>query len=107
MAQHIQDWLHEHSIKHEVTTADTPEHNGIAECLNHTLLDKSHAMLANTNLPKSYWLEALNYTTFLHNLSPSHSITTTPSEAYTGTKPDVSRLHVFGCMAHVHVSKQL
>jgi hypothetical protein len=47
-------------------------------------------MLANVNLPKSYWLEAINYATFLHNLSPSRSVITTPSELYTGTKPDVS-----------------
>jgi hypothetical protein len=107
MAQHIQDWLLECSIKHKTTTADTPQHNGVAECLNRTLLDKSRAMLANANLPKSYWLEALNYATLLHNLSPSHSIATTPSEAYTGTKPDVSRLRIFGCTAHIHVPEKL
>jgi len=90
MAQHVQDWLHERSIKHEVTTADMPQHNGVVEHLNHTLLDKSRAMLANAKLLKSYWLEALNYTTLLHNLSPSRSTATTPSKAYTGTKPDVS-----------------
>jgi len=106
MAQHVQDWLHKRGIKHEVTTADMPQHNGIAERLNRMLLDKSHAMLADAKLPKSYWLEALNYTMLLHKLSPSRSTTTTPSEAYTGTKPDVSRLHIFRCMAHVHVPKQ-
>jgi len=90
MAQHIQDWLHERSIKHKVTTADMPQHNGIAERLNCMLLDKSRTMLADAKLPKSYWLEALNYAMLLHNLSPSCSTTTTPSEAYTGTKPDVS-----------------
>jgi hypothetical protein len=90
MAQHVQDWLYEHSITHKVTTADMLQHNGIAEHLNCMLLDKSHAMLADTNLPKSYWLEALNYTTLLHNLSPSCSIPTTPSKAYTSIKPDVS-----------------
>jgi len=107
MAQHIHDWLLERGIKHKTTTADMPQHNGVAECLNCMLLDKSHTMLANTNLPKSYWLEALNYATLLHNLSPSRSIANTPSEAYIGMKLDVSRLHVFGCTAHVHVPKKL
>ena len=69
-------------------------------------LDKSRTMLADANLPKSYWLEALNYATLLHNLSPSCSIATTPSEAYTGMKLDVSRLHIFGCTAHVHVPEK-
>ena len=92
MANHVQQYLEECGIKHEVTTADTPQHNGVAERLNRTLLDKAHTMLADAQLPKSYWLEALNYATFLHNISSSHSITTTPTKAYTGTKPDVSWL---------------
>ena len=90
IASHIKDYLKEHSIKHEVTTPNTPQHNGVAECLNRMLLDKAQAMLANTNLPKSYWLEAVNYATLLYNLSPFHSVSTTLSELYTGTKPDVS-----------------
>ena len=54
-------------------------------------------MLTDANLPKLYWLEAINYATLLHNLSPSHFISTTPSELYTSTKLNVLQLHVFGC----------
>ena len=82
MAQHIQDWLYEHSIKHKVTTANMPQHNGVAEHLNCMLLDKSYTMLADTDLPKSYWLEALNYATLLHNLSPSCSTVLRPQQAF-------------------------
>jgi hypothetical protein len=106
MAKHVQQFLTDRGIKHEITMVDMPQHNGIAECLNCTLLDKTRAMLSNADLPKSYWLEALNYAVLLHNVSPSKSLGTTPTEEYTGTKPDVSRLHVFGCMAHVHVPEQ-
>jgi len=67
-----------------------PQHNGVAEHLNQTLLDKVRTMLANATLPKPYWLEALNYAALLYNISPSHSIPTTPSKAYTGMKPNVS-----------------
>jgi hypothetical protein len=59
-------------------------------------------MLADAQLPKLYWLEALNYATLLHNISPSHSIPTTPSELYMGMKP----LRIFSCVAHAHVSKK-
>jgi len=47
-------------------------------------------MLADTNLPKSYWLEALNYATYLHNLSPSCSVSSTPALQYTGNILDIS-----------------
>jgi hypothetical protein len=107
MAGHVQQYLQEQGIKHEVTTTDMPQHNGMAEHLNCTLLDKVRTMLADANLPKSYWLEVLNYATLLHNVSPSCSIPTTPSEAYMGTKPDVSRLCVFSCIAHVHIPEHV
>jgi hypothetical protein len=90
LAGHLQQYLQERSIKHEITTTDMPQHNSVAEHLNHTLLDKVRAMLTEAELPKPYWLEALNYATLLHNVSPSCSVPTTPSKAYMGTKPDVS-----------------
>jgi transposase InsO family protein len=90
LAGHLQQYLQERSIKHKITTANMPQHNGMAERLNRTLLDKVRAMLTNADLPKPYWLEALNYATLLHNVSPSHSVPTTASEAYIGTKLDIS-----------------
>jgi hypothetical protein len=50
MAGHVNDYLVEHRIKHEVTTPDTPQHNRVAEHLNRTLMDKARAMLTNTNV---------------------------------------------------------
>jgi len=54
------------------------------------LLEKTRAMLSDANLPETYWLEALNYAVLLHNISPSKSLGTTPTEEYTGTKLDIS-----------------
>ena len=31
----------------------------------------------------------------------------TPEEKYTGTKPDLAHLKVFGCIAYVHVPDEL
>src|SRR6266851_376162 len=38
-AGHVQQFLEERRIKHEMMTADTLQHNGITEWLNRTLLD--------------------------------------------------------------------
>ena len=51
---HVQQYLEERSITHEITIANTPQYNGVAECLNCTLLDKTWAMLSEANLPESY-----------------------------------------------------
>ena len=105
-AQHIQQFLEECRISHEMTTANTPQHNGIAECLNCTLLDCTQAMLSDVKLPDSYWLEVLNYAVLLHNVSPTQPLPTTPTEAYSGIKLNISQLHIFGCVAHIHVPEQ-
>ena len=90
MVKHVQQYLKDHSIKHKMMTANTPQHNGITKHLNHMLLEKTQAMLSNANLPETYWLKALNYAILLHNISPSKSLGTTLTEEYTGIKPDVS-----------------
>jgi hypothetical protein len=46
-------YLEEKGIQHEITTPDTPQHNGVAERMNRTLLDKVRAMLLNAGLPES------------------------------------------------------
>ena len=89
-AGHVQQFLKERRIKHEMMTADMPQHNGVMERLNCTLLDRVQAMLSDVTLPDSYWLEALNYAIHLHNVSPTITLPMTPMEAYSGTKPDIS-----------------
>ena len=46
---------------------DTSEHNGIAERLNCTLLEKVQAMLHASGLPKFLWGEAINHAVYLKN----------------------------------------
>jgi hypothetical protein len=100
----VAKYLEDRGIKHEVTTPDTPQHNGVAECMNRTLLDKVRAMLHGADLPKSYWYDALTYAAFLHNVSPTRSLEDmTPEEAWSGNKPNVSGVCVFGCRVFVHI----
>ncbi|MCO5569053.1 hypothetical protein L7F22_022759 [Adiantum nelumboides] len=61
-------------------------------------------MLNEGNLPKLYWAEAVNTSVHLMNMSPTEALTRlTPEEAYSGIKPNVSTLKVFGCVAYMHV----
>jgi len=50
-----------------VTVHDTPEHNGIAERLNRTLVERVRAMMHASNLPKSLWGEAVMHATWVKN----------------------------------------
>ena len=63
-------------------------------------------MLADSRLPHKFWAEAISTAVFLRNRSPTKALQgVTPVEAWTGKKPDVSNLHIFGCTAYAHVPK--
>ena len=49
----------------------TPQQNGIAERINHTLLDMVRCMLVNSPLLEFLWGEALKTTTYILNQVPS------------------------------------
>ena len=79
----------------------TPQHNGVSERHNRTLLDIVQSMMSLTNLPLSFWGYALEKATFTLNRAPSKSVETTPYELWFGKKPKLSFLKVLGCDAYV------
>ena len=99
-------FLTKEGIKHELTIPHTPQQNGVAERLNRTLIEGVHTMLADSKLPHRFWAEALSTAVYLPNRSATKALEgVTPYEAWSGTKPDVSSLRVFGCSAYAHVPK--
>jgi len=55
----FKEYLKMEEIKHEFTIPKCPEQNGVAERLNRTLVEMIRSMLADSQLPKSFWAEAL------------------------------------------------
>ena len=63
-------------------------------------------MLIQARLSQKFWVEALNTTVYLHNRSPTRAVdSASPSDAWTGLKPDVKHLRSFGCTAYAHIPK--
>jgi hypothetical protein len=59
-------------------------------------------MLKDASLPDSYWANAVEYATHIHNVAPTRALSdSTPYEAWHGNLPDVSQFQNFGCIAHV------
>ena len=54
-----------HTVRH------TPQHNGVAERMNKTLIEKVRFILSNAQLPKSFWVKAASTTCYLINHSSS------------------------------------
>ena len=74
--------------------------------MNRTLVETARSMLINANLPHRFWAEALSTATYICNRSPTKAVCgMTPHEAWTGEKPRVDGLRVFGCQVSVHIPK--
>ena len=100
----LKEWYSEKGIVHQYTNAHTPEQNGVAEHFNQTTNEHAVCMLHNTGLYKSFWPEAHEYSSYIHDRSPTLVLgPITPHKVFTGCKPDLSTLCVFGSQCHVHI----
>ena len=101
------EYLKEQGIKHETTVPYNPAQNGLAERMNHTIVESARSMIHFSNVPKEFWAEAVNTAVYLKNRSPSVALKEEmPYECMFGVKPNVSSLKIFGCIAHVHIDSQ-
>ena len=78
--------------------------NGIAERRNRTLEDMVRSMMAESSLHISLWIliedrEALKTAIYLLNRVPNKATINTSYELWTGRKPSLKHLHIWGCPA--------
>ena len=87
----------------EPTGAGDPAQNGKAEAPNKTFGNMMRGMLYNAGLGSEYWSYALTHAAYVKNRLPhsSHHMRRTPYEVYTGIKPNLSLLRVWGCKVFV------
>ncbi|MBW0531847.1 hypothetical protein O181_071562 [Austropuccinia psidii MF-1] len=91
---------------HLFAPTSTPEHNGFAKCANCTILDKARCLLLTSNLPRSYWAEAVKTASFLSNVAPTPSRDNLSPYSIWSSKPSrIKRLKTFGCKAFILVHK--
>ncbi|CAI7856590.1 unnamed protein product [Closterium sp. NIES-54] len=104
----LEKWMKSKGIKHDITTPYTPQQNGAAEQLNRTLVEAVRSLLQHSKLGSEWWGEASALAAWIRNHVPTKVLPgTTPFEAWTGTKPNLSLLRTFGCLCYYHVSDPL
>ncbi|CAI6012173.1 unnamed protein product [Closterium sp. NIES-65] len=103
----ITAWLKKQGIQRELTTAYTPQSNGVAERANRTILETARALLIESGLGNLIWPHAVRHATVARNrvLTKVGDDSWVPLERWLGRKPPVDMLRVFGCMAVAHVPK--
>jgi hypothetical protein len=83
-----------------------PRGNEVFECLKKAGAPPRH----HAGPPESHWYDTLGYAALLHNMAPTRALgDKTPEEAWSGNKPDTSRLSRFrlpGIRAHPGCASQ-
>nr|GEU81252.1 hypothetical protein [Tanacetum cinerariifolium] len=93
-------------IKREFNNARTPQHNGVAERRNRTLIEATRTMFADAKLPVTFWAEAVNTACYVQNrVMVNKSQNKTPYELFNGRTPAIGFLKPFGC--HVMILNTL
>ena len=77
----------------------SPAMNGVAERRNRTLMEMVRSMISHTSLPLSLWGEALKTAAYILNRVPTKAANKTPYELWTGRKPSLQHLRIWGCPA--------
>lgn len=97
----------DHGVRRQLTTAYTPQQNGVAERKNRTVMNMVRSTLSMRKVPKIFWAEAVNWTFYVLNRCPTFAVKdVTPQEAWSGIKPNVEHFRVWGSLAHVHVPNE-
>ena len=64
-------------------------------------------MIHDQSLPLFLWEEDSRTTVYVQNRCPHRILKNmTPEESFTGVKPKVGHLHIFGCPICIHVPKE-
>ncbi|CAL9004444.1 unnamed protein product, partial [Prunus brigantina] len=90
-----------------LTVSYSPQQNGVAERKNRTIMEMAKCMMIEKKMPLEFWAEAVNTAVYVQNRCPTKALDKkTPFEAYSGRKPGVKHLKVFGSLCYAHVLTQ-
>ena len=90
-----------------MSTPYNPQQIGIAERKNRTIMEAARAMLHDQDLPMHLWAEAARTTVNVQNHTPHKVLENkTSEEVFSGKKPEVSHLRIFGFPVYIHIPKE-
>lgn len=82
------EFCKQNGIKRQLTTAYTPQQNGVVKRKNRTVTNLVRSMLSDKKIPKTFWPEVVNWTMYVLNSCPTLAVKDmTPEEVWSGVKP--------------------
>ena len=96
----FQNVLIENHIKHEKSSPHSPHQNGTAERGWRTLFEMARCLLINAKIPKQFWTYAVGMAAYIRNRCYLRRTKQTPFYYFTGNKPNISNMHLFGSICY-------
>lgn len=91
-------------IKRHYTAPYSPQQNRVVERRNRTVVAMARSFLKEKKLPSFLWGEAVRHAVYILNRLSTRSLSKkTPYEAWSGNKPNVEHIKVFGSLAYMKV----
>ena len=70
-------------------------------------MEAARAMVHCQDLPMHLWEEAARTVVYVHDHTPHRVLENkNPEEVFSGKKPEVNHLKIFGCLVHIHIPKE-
>ena len=107
--KNFKDVLRQKGIAQQFSAPYSPHQNGTAERSWRSIFEATRCLLAEANLPKELWPYAAKYAVYIRNRCFSRRLNMTPYEAFTGRKPNIGNMHIFGetCFSYEQEKKKL
>jgi hypothetical protein len=104
MSKAFMKFLVEYGIAKETSTPYQLQQNRVAERANRTIVEMTRSMIHAQKLDKSFWAEAVVNAVYTRNRCPTRALEgMTPEEAWSGRKPSVAHMRMFGCLVYAMV----
>jgi transposase InsO family protein len=92
----LEPWCREQGIEIQMTAPYSPSQNGVAERMNHILVELACTMITGQDLLEFLWELAVAHATYICNRSyTKHLKMSTPYEIWLKKKPNVAHLQEF------------
>jgi transposase InsO family protein len=93
-------------IRRELIVPHNPQQNGVAERKNRSIEETVKSLLNDQGISMFLWGEAAMTEIYVQNRIPRRILKDmTPEEAFSGKKPNVENLRIFGCPVYSHIPK--
>ena len=94
------------SMKHEKSAPYSPHQNGTAERRWRSIFEMARFLLVQAALPKRLWIYAVMVAVCIRNCCYNHRLKRTPYGVFTGHKPKLENMHVFGTVCYAYLQKK-